>query len=484
MRTIGTVVGVAAALIAIAATNLVSYLLFHSIVELFSIVVATGIFAIAWHSRHYVTEHYLLLIGCAFLGVGLIDLLHTLAYEGMGVFPSRSADLPTQLWIAGRAIEAVAIAVAPLFISRRLRGPWALTASLAAALFLLITIFAGVFPACYVPGKGLTEFKVIAEYVISLLLALGAVGLYRKRDVFPPEISALLITAILTLVVSELAFTLYVDVYGLWNTIGHLLKLVAMVLIYRAVIATGIERPYDLLFRDLESRERRLRSANEELEAFSYSVSHDLQAPITRIQGFSDLMVLEYGDSLDATGRDYLQRIHEGAVRMNELIEDLLRLSRITRTPLAASAVDLVPLAKQIVTDVRSQEPEREVEIVLPADLWVRGDPGLLRIVLENLIRNAWKFTSKREQARIELGMEREEKTEVGIFVRDNGAGFEPARADRLFAPFQRLHSEKEFSGSGIGLATVQRIVNLHGGSVRASGSPNEGATFWFTLPQ
>jgi signal transduction histidine kinase len=225
----------------------------------------------------------------------------------------------------------------------------------------------------------------------------------------------------------------------------------------------------------------RLREANHELDAFSYSVSHDLRAPLRAVDGFSAILLSDYGTVLDAEGRGYLERVRSSAARMSALIEDLLELSRISRAPIEQHPVDLATTAREVIDALRSREPSRNVDADVEADLVGLGDPRLLRIVLENLLGNAWKFTSKEPNARITIGKE-ESATGTVFFVRDNGAGFDMDRVDRLFAPFQRLHSTTDFEGTGVGLATAQRIIARHGGRVWAESSPRGGAVFRFTL--
>jgi light-regulated signal transduction histidine kinase (bacteriophytochrome) len=221
-------------------------------------------------------------------------------------------------------------------------------------------------------------------------------------------------------------------------------------------------------------------TANRELEAFSYSVAHDLRAPLQSIGGFSQLLHEDYADKLDEEGRTYLRHVRESAQRMAQLIDDLLTLSRVARAALRRDAVDLSSLARDVLSRLRRGDPDRRVEAVVQDGLVSVGDPGLLAIVLENLLGNAWKFTGKRQVARIEFRAQANQP--VVYFVRDNGAGFDMAYAPKLFGVFERLHSAHEFEGTGIGLATVQRIVHRHGGRVWAEGEVDCGATVYFTL--
>lgn len=224
-----------------------------------------------------------------------------------------------------------------------------------------------------------------------------------------------------------------------------------------------------------------LQATNEELEAFCYSVAHDLRAPLRGIQGFSQALLEDYAAAVDPKGQEYLHRVSSAALRMSELIDDLLTLSRISRGPLSRGSVDLTAIARQVAVAME-REHQRALKTVIAEGMRVNADERLMQIVFENLLGNAWKFTAKIADPSVEVGTRSIDGT-TAFYVRDNGAGFDEAYASKLFAPFQRLHSEKDFAGTGIGLATVQRIVRRHGGRVWANATVNGGATFYFTLP-
>lgn len=242
-----------------------------------------------------------------------------------------------------------------------------------------------------------------------------------------------------------------------------------------------LRRYQDHLEELVKERTIRLEVINKELEAFSYSVSHDLRSPLRGIDGFSRALLDEYVDKLDVQGKDYLRRIRAACQRMAQLIDDLLSLSRVTRSEMARQRVDLSRMVRSIAEELQKAQAEREVEFVIAEGIIVNGDAHLLRIALENLLGNAWKFTGKSPQARIEFGMTGHED-KPAYFVRDNGAGFDMAYVNKLFGVFQRLHSSTEFPGTGIGLAIVQHIIHRHGGRVWAEGKVGEGATFFFTI--
>jgi len=237
------------------------------------------------------------------------------------------------------------------------------------------------------------------------------------------------------------------------------------------------------LDRRVRERTAELESVNRELEAFSHSVSHDLRAPLRRIIGFSEAVLDDYREKLDERGVKYLQLAVESGRHMGALIEDLMRLSRVTNAELHPQEVDLSGLATRVVDELRKQEPQRAVEVTITPKLVAQGDEGLVRIALENLVRNAWKFTAQQTSGKIELGGTLDNGV-LRCFLRDNGVGFDMKQARRLFGVFQRLHSAQAFPGTGVGLATVKRIFNRLGGQVWAEGKVNQGATFYFTLPQ
>lgn len=233
----------------------------------------------------------------------------------------------------------------------------------------------------------------------------------------------------------------------------------------------------------VRDRTAQLEAANREMEAFCYSVSHDLRAPLRAIDGFSQELLHTYADKLDELGKHYLQRVRAGSQRMAQLIDELLQLSRLSRSDLNRQSVDISAVATAVAAELQRLEPGRQVTFLIEPELTAYGDPGLLRIVLENLLNNAWKFTSRHPRATIEFGTA-ESEGQRAYFVRDDGAGFNPTFAGKLFGAFQRLHKERDFPGTGIGLATVQRVIHRHGGRVWAEGAIEKGAAFYFTLPE
>jgi signal transduction histidine kinase len=242
-------------------------------------------------------------------------------------------------------------------------------------------------------------------------------------------------------------------------------------------------RIYGELEQRVKDRTAALEAANKELEAFSYAVSHDLRAPLRAIDGFTKAFMDDYGATLAEQGRRHLERVCSASKRMAQLIEDLLFLSRTAQSQVRRDTVNVSKVAQEVIVDLRARDAARSVDVVVAENVLAHADPRLLRIVMENLLSNAWKFTSKQEHPRIEVGTLSTENGEAAYYVRDNGAGFDMAYAQTLFGVFQRLHSQSDYPGTGVGLATVRRIIAKHGGRIWGESEAGRGATFTFTLP-
>ena len=274
-----------AILVGLWATSVSTYLVFHSIAEIFSIVVACGIFVLAWNSRRFAQNNYLVFIGIAYLFVAGLDMLHTLAYKGMGVFQGDESNLATQLWISARYLESISLLIAAFMIGRKIRfqAVWIVYSAVTACLLAFI-FYWRIFPTCFIEGTGLTPFKKVSEYVICLFLLLSIVFLLRRRGAFEPHVAGLLVGSIAVTIASELAFTLYIHVEGLSNLIGHYLKIISFYLIYKAIIQTGLTRPFDLLLRGLKQGEEALKTAKENLEAEVHERTAQLQQSIEKLR--------------------------------------------------------------------------------------------------------------------------------------------------------------------------------------------------------
>ena len=251
----------------------------------------------------------------------------------------------------------------------------------------------------------------------------------------------------------------------------------------RALALRRLRQENEMLHQHLRARTLELEAANKELETFSYSVSHDLRAPLRAIDGFTELLLEELDAPAESQSRAYADHVRANVSRMNTLINDLLRLARTTRAEMHRMPVDLSSLVREISGKLQATAEDRQADWIIAPDITAEGDPGLLRVAIENLLSNAWKYTARTARTRIEFGIDTQVNGTPAYYIRDNGAGFDMKYVHRLFVPFQRLHAERDFPGTGVGLATVQRIVQKHGGRIWSQAAPDEGATFYFTLP-
>jgi len=250
----------------------------------------------------------------------------------------------------------------------------------------------------------------------------------------------------------------------------------------RALSVRRLRRENELLHQHLHARTCELEAANKELETFSYSVSHDLRAPLRAIDGFTEMLIEELAVPANSKSHHFADTVRANVIRMNALIDDLLRLARTTRAEMHPTPVDLSAVAREISRKLHATDENRKADWIIAPGIMVQGDPGLIRVAMENLLSNAWKYTARTNRARIEFGCDPQDDGTPAYYVRDNGAGFDMQYASRLFSPFQRLHAEQDFPGTGVGLATVQRIIQKHGGRIWPKAAPDQGATFYFTL--
>jgi signal transduction histidine kinase len=469
-----------------------NYLLFHTLVELFTIVVAGCIFMIFWNVRHFLVNDFLLVLAIAYLFVGAIDLLHTLAYKGMGVFPGFSSNLTTQLWIAARYLQCLSFLAGLFFLRRRANFGLVFLVYLLVFLFLLGSIFYwGIFPDTYVEGSGLTSFKVGSEYVVSLLLGVSLVVLHRNRSAFEPGVLRLLGAALAVGIASELAFTAYISVYGPANMLGHLLRLVSVYLVYRAFIVEGLQRPYQLIFRDLTQTEQALRDLNDSLET-------QVEARTAQVRSLASALSMAEQRERERIA----QVLHDDLQQL--LYSQLMRL-QIARsspssmeTPASSDQLDGIEgltnqalgLTRNLVSQLRL--PSFETDSLEEALGWLAGQMEqahglhvdlsvtdsccvgrrdvrtLLLQVVRELLFNVVKHAGVTE-ARLALWRD---NGCIRVSVDDDGAGFD---VDVLHA--------RQTAGSGMGLSSVVERLALVGGSLEVDSAPGAGTRVTLSVP-
>lgn len=499
-------------------TSLYSYLLFHSLAELFSIVVAYSIFALAWNSRHFAKNAYLLFLGIAYLFVGTLDLIHTLGYKGMGVFPGHATNLSTQLWIAARYVESVSLLIAPLLSRRKLKTSFIFAGYTAATAVVLASVFYWhIFPACFIEGEGLTIFKKVSEYVISLLLIGSIIALLKTRHAFERSVLRLLVASIVVTIASELAFTLYADAYGLANLVGHYLKIVSFYLIYVAIVATGLTRPFALLFRDLKHSEDTLKAAKENLEvqidartaeltranvALRDEISAHKQAEEAlqeyqrRLKALAaQLTIAEErerrriaGDLHDRVSQSLaLARMQLAAARkatsgakrtailddVSESLREAVQETRQLVSDLSSPAMNEIGLAAAIAEWLEEQVERRHgLKMEFTDECGKVPLDDVARAILFRNVRELVINTVKHAEAKsVAVGLKRI-GTNLQIVVQDDGIGYET-----------RAGSGAMGSADGFGLFSIRERMGDLGGSLEIVSSPGKGCRATLTAP-
>lgn len=473
-----------------------NYLLFHVIVESGSILIAFMVFVVALNTRGFQSNDYLPFIGFVLPFVGVLDFVHTLAYKGMGVFPGYGADLPTQLWIQARYLQSISFAVAPIFLVRKARLKLVLGIYAAVTGLLLLSLFVfDIFPVCYDDKSGLTPFKIYSEYVICLILVISLLLLIRYRGFFKGNMFTYIALSILTNIASELSFTLYVDVFGVANMAGHLLKVLSVFFIYKGLVERGFQEPYTGLFTNLQQSEQdlfltrsELHRKNKELASFVYAAGHDLRTPLTSAQGYVQLLKRRISGNIGEEDRKMLDIVLSSLAHLSTMIKDLLDYAC-----LGEGSIEKRRIRPESIIDKIAVEKREEV-VSLRARIEIREDlPDLYMSetrayeIFANLISNSLKFGREGVPPVVQIGIagtgdEAIPETHEMFFVRDNGAGMTAEVRDHAFDMFftsQIMGS----AGTGAGLAIVKRIVENEGGSIRIESEPGEGTTFYLLLP-
>jgi signal transduction histidine kinase len=528
--TAGNILVVVATAIIIAALYLLSrlnYLLFHSAVEVFSIVITFAIFAIAWNARRMMDCNYLLFIGIGCLFVGGVDLLHTLAYEGMGVFPVVGSNLATQLWLATRYLMGFSFLAAVLFSNRELRPRPVIAGYIVVTGLLFGSIFfLGNFPTAFVDGVGLTPFKVASEYVISLILLCAISLLYVKRSSFSDNVVKLMMTAMAVSIAAELVFTLYTDVYGIANVVGHLLIVVSFYLIYKALIETGLTKPYSLLFRDLKENEitltqysnelteindqlvqevaerkkaeEALRQHEENLEELveektkllkdsermstigqiAGMVGHDIRNPLQSIDGEVYLVNSELNSMPECKEKtnikESLDMIKQNTEYINKIVLDLQSFAKPLNP--CDEETNIEKILRDLLTSKDIPEKIQTKTHIDDDTRIVRTDSAYMRRILGNLVSNA--VQAMPEGGKLEIQAYKQ-KSEVVIMVQDTGVGIPVETRDKLFTPLFTTKAK----GQGFGLAVVKRMTEALGGTVSFESEVGKGTKFIVRLP-
>jgi signal transduction histidine kinase len=474
-----------------------NYLLFHSLVELSSVAVAITTFSIGWHTRRFSRNDAFALLASAYLSVGVLDLFHTLSYKGFGVFPDAEIDIPTQFWIAARSLQACAYLLSGWILGRRRRidaRNWT-AGFLAAGLLMGLAIWPlDLFPVCLTEA-GLTPFKIGAEFFISAVLAGSAWLYWRARTFLDPRLFHLLLASIALAILSELTFTLYQDVYGLANCLGHLLKVASVLFAYRALVLGALRTPYQSLFLDLSLShreldrelaerlhvEQQLRTANRELDSFVQTIAHDLRSPLTVFVSGTELLRRQLREKAPESLLSLLDGMEEKGWQMALLLEDLLQLARIGRIEQPPETVLADAVATRAIADLQEQIAASGARVETGPLPELQAHPTLIYQLFANLIGNAVRYAGGPESPIIIGGRCTAHK--VQFYVRDHGPGIPAEDRERLCDLFFRGKNAENQAGTGIGLTIVQKIASYYEGRFWVEDTPGGGATFWVELP-
>lgn len=466
--------------------SLYSFLLFHSLSEIFTIVIACGIFMLVWNGRIFLDNNYLLFIGISYLFVAVLDMLHTLTYKGMGVIDVNSANVATQLWVSSRYLQSFSFLFAILFINRQPKADNIIIGYAIVTSLVLASIFLWhIFPACYIEGVGLTAFKRVSEAVVSLTFVASILLLLKKDRAFDHHVLQLLVLSITLNIVAEIFFSLYRNVYGGFNLVGHFFRLTSYYVMYKAIIETGYVKPFTLLFRNLQVKEEallqqtiELQARNEDLDAFAHTVAHDLKNPLAAIVTTTESLA---SPRLSAQTRQEFQLgIKEAAFKMGNIIDDLLLFAEVRKSDVPMEPLDMGTIINNAKDRLSSTIREKKAEIIMPVEWPIAlGYCHWVEEVWVNYLSNALKYGG--EKPLIEFGAKLQSDGEIRFWVRDNGPGLTVEEQSRLFTPFTRLNQLRA-TGHGLGLSIVRRIVEKLGGQVGVESEVGKGSVFYFTL--
>lgn len=471
-----------------------NFLLFHTLAELFSIMISAGIFMIAWNSRKFVDNEYLLFIGISFLFVSSIDLLHTFTYKGLNILITDDPNIPTQLWLSARYLQSLVLLIAPFFMKYKFDAKTLFVGFGFLTLIILISIFyVPVFPDAYIKGEGLTNFKIISEYIISFIFIGAIFQMVAYKKFFDRKFYNLIVWSISLLVISEFMFSLYMSVYGAANIVGHYLKIVAYYLLYKAIIEQGLIDPYNVLFRNLKKSEEELQKYSEELkisninkDKFFSIISHDLRSPFNGILGFAELLKEETDILEKEEIKEIAERLYNSSHNVYSLLENLLQWSRI-QIGVDVSDPEPIKLKKTLKENLDllgSSIKSKNLHLVLDLDdeVLIFADHTMFSSVLQNLINNAIKFTPSGGEIKIYSNVEEDY---LNLNIQDTGVGMNEEEVKNLFK-IEKSFSKKGTAGekgSGLGLILTKELVERSGGDIKAASSPNKGTTFSLRIP-
>ena len=493
-------------------TSFKSVLLFHTIAELFSIIIAFSIFILAWNSKDYLKNDYLLFIGIGYLFVGIIDLFHTLSYKGLGIIANNQSNYATQFWIVARYYESITLLIAFYFNKKKLNSTVVLIVFSSIAIILISSItYFNIFPDCFIEKQGLTLFKKTSEFIISSILLLVLLLLFLNKMHFSKDIILYLKLSVIFMIFSELCFTFYIDVYGIWNQSGHILKIISFYFIYKAIIENGLKKPYNILFKNLQvtisKNQKKINTLENEVKScqtdnvqktkellkikdelvvskrlssigsLASIIAHELKNPLAVINMASYNISKKDPDN---TLSRHIKNINEKVNESNNIINNLLNYSKIKNPVLKKINIYnlLIDAIKSCKDSFKKKDYKLKTKIDSIKDIVIFGDYGQLKEVFINIITNAYQ-AKKDNIINIFITSEYYEGKLLTILIKDNGKGIKEEDLENVFDPFFTTRSK----GTGLGLAICNEIINLHNGNIFIKSNINKGTTVYINLP-
>ena len=462
-----------------------NFLAFHTFIELITIVISFLIFSFAWSTRKFTKNSFLLFLACGYFWIGSLDLMHTLTYKGMNIFDMGTVNLSVQFWIGTRYLEAFLLLAAPFVAMRHQDGYKLLAAFGLVAISLTLVIFSGLFPAGFIEGEGLTSFKIYSEYLIIGILVVALINIFRFGGSLSNSEKMTVAAAIFMTMCAELAFTFYVDVYGLSNLIGHIFKLFSFWLIFRAIVYSHLIEPYMALMDSRDESE----AANRAKSEFLGNMSHELRTPLNAILGFAEILKLDSKNPLTHVQGEQVDYIVDSGNHLLRLVNQVLDLSRIeaNQLDLELEDVEIVTAVRDCIgltgplSNAQGIAVENKIDANLPTMLL--ADPLRLKQVILNILSNAINYSKQGGQVTIHG-----HTTPNGLFrvsVTDKGIGIPEHKHARVFGMFDRLDVSTEISseGAGIGLTVSKFLIESMNGKIGFESQQDLGSTFWFELP-
>jgi two-component system sensor kinase len=477
--------------------NQYSVILFQTISEIFAVVICLGIFFVTWNSRVFIKNNFFVFLGISLFFIGVVHIVHIILYSSMPMpVVLKTANIHQQVKLVSEYFLALSLILSFYFINKKIKTYIVIPIWAGIIFIIFFLIYKGIFPANWKNNLGLTDFNELSDYIISGLLIISIMLLYKKKNIFDKEIFKFLLISIILFIITIPIFSIQKDIPEIFIFLASTITILAFYLLYKGIIETTLTKPYTMLFKELKDNHdklndlnkqlqqniRDLEIINKDLEDFNWSISHDLKTPFNII-GIATKNIIEDSKNLiSEKSLKYLEIVKEESKKGQKLIEELLHFFRSSMKKLEVQDISIEIIARDIFEEIRLSCPDRNIILNIKSIPKARGDIVSVKEVLYNLILNAIKFTKNKETAIIEIGGW-EKENEKCFYVKDNGIGFNIIYANKIFNILEKAHNKKEYDGDGIGLAIVNKIIKRHAGKVWAESKENEGAIFYFTLP-